>query len=62
MNRRFLTSSIVLIICCLFIVSCNEQHHIGESLNPENSSVNNDVADLIAMMNYPPLQVIREAA
>ncbi|AVM42999.1 hypothetical protein [Fastidiosipila sanguinis] len=45
MNRRFLTSSIVLIICCLFIVSCNEQHHIGESLNPENSSINNDVAE-----------------
>lgn len=43
MNRGFLTSAIVLIICCILIVSCNKHHNRTENSNTENTSIDNDV-------------------
>ena len=44
MNTRYLRSAIVLIICCLLLVSCNKHHYTSENSNPKNTSVD-DVAE-----------------
>ena len=52
MNTRYFKSIVVLIFCCLLLVSCNDQHYMPEKSNSVDTSVDSDV---IGTDNYDGL-------
>lgn len=51
MNTSCLKSTMVLIFCCVLLVSCNKQHHRSENSNPENTRVD----DVVGSNSYEEL-------
>ena len=43
MNTKYFKSTMVLIFCCLLLVSCNDQHYMPEKSNSVDTSVDSDV-------------------